>query len=455
MPEPLTPGSPAWFHDCLYKQLVARQEEITFFEAYYQGNHPLPWLAQQARDEFRRLVRMTRSNYMGLVCDAQVERMAVEGFRFGGEAEADAETWRIWQTNNLDSDFDKGLLESAIGGTAYLLVAPNDSDPTTPNIWVEHGSQCIVGFEPGTNRRVRKAGLKVWGDDWTGEVHSTLFLMVEGRLWLYKQKAKRSASGMVQTWDRRQVAGEEWPAPGWALDRVPLIEMPNNPRLLTGGISELYDVTDAQDRINKTLFDRMQTQEFGVDPQKWAKGFPTEDEAGNAQVIEFGRNRMVTSDVAESAFGNFAVAPLDPYSSAKREDVKDIASRTRTPAQYLLGEMSNVNGETLKASESGLISKVRQRQRPMGEAAEEAMRLARSLAGLSTPADAAMETIWTDPQYRTEGERTDAAIKRLQAGVSSLRQARIDVGYSQTTIRQMERDDMSELRPTLDVDGGS
>jgi hypothetical protein len=76
--------------------------------------------------------------------------------------------------------------------------------------------------------------------------------------------------------------------------------------------------------------------------------------------IDVGRDRMVTTDVAETKFGQWDAAPLDPYSAAKREDVKDIASPTRTPAQYLLGEMSNVNGETLKASESGLISKVRQ-----------------------------------------------------------------------------------------------
>jgi hypothetical protein len=222
---------------------------------------------------------------------------------------------------------------------------------------------------------------------------------------------------------------------------VSVVEVPNNPRLLAGGVSELYDLTDIQDRINKTLFDRMQTQEFGVDPQKWAKAFPREDDDGNPSVVEFGRNRMVTTDVAETAFGNFAVAPLDPYSNAKREDVKDIASRSRTPAQYLLGEMSNVNGETLKASESGLVSKVKERMRPFGEAAEEAMRLARRAAGLADDGDARMETIWTNPQYRTEGELTDAVIKRLMSRISSLRQAREDVGYTATQIAQLERDD--------------
>ena len=185
--------------------------------------------------------------------------------------------------------------------------------------------------EPGTNRRVRAASLKVWDDDWTGEIHATL--QTPDRIYKYKAPRARSGSApRTPQWVEREVAGEQ---PNGQrvnpLGVVSMVEIPNNPRLLGGGISELHDVTDVQDRINKTIFDRMQTQEFGVDPQKYASAFPAEDEDGNPQVVEFGRNRMVTTEIAETAFGNFAVAPLAPLSEAKREDVKDIASRTRTP----------------------------------------------------------------------------------------------------------------------------
>lgn len=439
-----TPLSPEWWLAKLYGKLVDRRPEVDFFDDYYRGEHPLPWLAPQARDEFRRLVRMTRSNVMGLVCDATAERAQVEGFRLGPDAEsADTETWRIWQANGLDSDSDMAILESLIGGQSYMLVAPNDRDASTPHIWVEHASQAIVAYEPGSNRRRRVAGLKVWDDEWTQEVHATLLLPDR----IYKFKADRPKSGVTSKpqWVEREVAGEQ---PNGRrmnpLGLVSLVEIPNNPRLLTGGVSELSDVTDIQDRINKTLFDRMQTQEFGVDPQKWARAFPNEDADGNPNTVEFGRNRMVTTDVAETMFGNFAVAPLDPLNQAKREDVKDVASRTRTPAQYLLGELNNVNGETLKASESGLISKVRQRMRPWSESFEEVARIARMAAGLSEAGGASMETIWRDPEYRTEGEKTDAVIKRLQARIASLRQAREDAGYSMTQIERMEEQDAEE-----------
>jgi hypothetical protein len=435
------PMTPEWFRDRLYAELTARQTEVAFFSDYYSGDHPLPWLAPQARDEFRRILKMTRSNYMGLVCDATAERVNLEGFRLPGESSADDDSWRIWQENNLDAYSDTAWLESLICGRSFFLVAPNPAKSTSPHIWVEHASQCIVAYEPGTNRRVRRAGLKVFTDDWTGDVNATLYLLVNGRLWLWKWRADKPAQGVTRApeWRPRRTRDEDWPANG-RMDVVPLIEVPNNARLLTGGVSELWDVTDIQDRINKTLADRLITQDFGAFPQKWAVGWSDEDDDGNPNTVDIGRNRLVTSDVSKSDadFGQWDAAPLDPYSAAKREDVKDIASRTRTPAQYLLGEMSNVNGETLKASESGLISKSRQRTRGWSESPEEAIWIARTLAGIPTPNGARMEAIWSDPQYRTEGERTDAAIKRYQANIVPLRQTREDLGYSQAQIALME-----------------
>ena len=403
----LIPESPEWWVARLYVQLMDRAALITAHDAYYRGDHPLPWLAPQAQDEFRRILRMTRSNFMGLVVDSTAERVMIEGFRLGPDQEkADVETWRIWQANNMDSDSDQQILEALIGGQAYGLVEVNVEDETTPHIYAEHASQCIVEYVPGTNRRKRAAGLKVWDDEWTNETFATLYL--PDNVYKFRARKRSNVAPKNVRWERREVAGEDWGGAN-VLGVVSLVEIPNNPRMLTGGVSELADLTDIQDRINKTIADRLITQDYGAFPQKWVSGWPVVDEQGRpTPEIDGGRDRVVTTSVAETKFGQWDAAALDPYSGAKREDVKDIASRSRTPAQYLLGEMNNVNGETLKASESGLISKVRQRMRGYGEGFEEIMRLARKAAGLPDAGDAGMEIMWRDPEYRTEGERVQA-----------------------------------------------
>ena len=425
-------GSPEWWLRRLHKELAARQPMIALYDDYYRGEHPLPWLAPQARAEFRRVLAMARANVLGLVVDATAERIAAEGFRLPGQENADPELWEWWQANRMDGDSDLAILESLIGGMSYTMVEPTGKG-RAPNIYAEHASQAIVAYRPGTNRRIKAAGLKLWVDDWTGLLCATLDL----RDWLYKFEATHPKQGTVDPgqvqWRRREVAGEDWPVRN-PLGDVALTELPNNPRLMTGGVSEIADVIDVQDRINKTLADRLITQDFGAFPPKWATGFP-DDEDGSP--LDVGGDRMITTDVVETKFGQWDAAPLDPYSAAKREDIKDIASRTRTPAQYLLGEMSNVNGETLKAAESGLVAKVRQRCRSFAEGFEDTMRLACIAAGREVPDN--IETIWKNPEFRTEGETTDAAIKRVQAGLADIRQGREDVGYSATQIANMER----------------
>lgn len=435
-------NSPQWWVNRLYNRLDYRRPFIDKYDDYYSGHFPLPWLAPQAAEEFRRVLKMGRANYTGLVVDAQVERMIIEGFRIDtGDHEknsprsnptngvtrssnykasknigaADQTTWRIWQANNMDTLFDQGVLEAGITGASYLLVAPNPKDDKTPKIWVEHASQCILEYVPGSNRSEVAAALKVWDDDWTQEVHAVLYLPD----FIYKFKTSRTPSGVINPnrWAERRVPGESWPAEN-PLGEVGVFELPNNPRLLTGGRSELTDLCDIQDRINKTIVDRLMTQDYGAFPQKWATGWPETDAAGNpTQRINVGRDRMITTEVVETKFGQFAAAAVEGYMLGKKEDVHDMAARSRTPAQYLLGEFSNVNGETLKASESGLVAKVRQRMRGMDDPTESAIRLARKLAGDTISDDVTMEIIWQNPEFRTEGELVDALTKMATLSV--------------------------------------
>jgi hypothetical protein len=107
---------------------------------------------------------------------------------------------------------------------------------------------------------------------------------------------------------------------------VSIVEVPNNPRLLTGGVSELYDLTDIQDRINKTLFDRLRPRS-SASTRRSGQGVARRGRRRQPEHVEFGRNRMVTTDVKETEFGNFGRRAARPVLEAKREDVKDIASR--------------------------------------------------------------------------------------------------------------------------------
>ncbi|MFE5332554.1 phage portal protein [Embleya sp. NPDC056575] len=406
--------SPEWWLDRLYDELLERREYAEKMRCYYDGDPPLPLIAEKARDAFRRLLRQARLNVAGLVVDATAERMQIDGVRLGDAETGDPAAWRIWQGNNLDADSDLLITEAVKVGRSFALVAPNPADQAMPLVTPEDMTQAIVAYRPG-NRRERVAGLKTWMDDWTAKLMATLYLPTG--LCKFEAPEPRKGLGGRPRWVRREVPGEAWPAPN-PLGVVSLVELRNRPTLLGGAYSELHDVTDVQDRINKTLIDRLMAQEFSAYRQRWMTGYevPVDDNGQAIEPFKAAVDRLWIIEDESVKLGEFSQTDLAPYLAAVEADIQHMAARTRTPSQYLLGTMANVSGDALKAAESGLVSKVRQRQRPIGEGVEEIVRLALRAAGDPRPTDRA-EIIWHNPEFRTEGELVDALVKMSSLGV--------------------------------------
>jgi hypothetical protein len=402
------PQSPHWWVERLYKQLTDRQDGLDCLQDYYSGDHPLPHLQEKARREFKRLLAMSRANYMQLVVDAVVGRLQVVGIRMSSTAdEPDERAWRIWQANRLDADSRLVFAESVKLGTSYMLVDPPRDGDEVPTVTPEHPSQAIIEYEPGSRRR-KAAGLKCWLDDWTGNIMANLFLPDR----VYPFSAIYRQGQVTVDWQ----AGEHGPNP---LGEVPLVEYANRPQMLEPGTSEIAGVTDVQDRINKTLADRLMSQEYGAFRQKWVTGLeiPVDENGAPTEPFKVAVDRLLVSEDPQTKFGDFNPTDIKPFLDAVRDDIKDIAAITSTPPHYLLGDLINLSAEALKAAEAGLISKVRDHMLYLGESVEDTVRLYMKAAGDKRPVDFSCEVVWKNPEFRTEGELVSALVQMKTLGV--------------------------------------
>jgi hypothetical protein len=434
--------SPEWWLVQLHRRLMVRAPKVRMFEDYYDGHHPLSFVTTEYRQEFATMLRGVSDNWMALVVDAVEERLHVEGFRMGDDPAGDTDAWRIWQENCLDADSEMLHSTALQTGSAFALVWYGEDEQ--PEITVEHPGQCYVAYESGGSRK-RAAALKSWIDEWTGDVRANVYLP-DG---IYKFQSKRAITldeyRTESGRDRRlDVLGAMWkPVDGDSafvenpLGVVPIVEFRNRPRLLGDGRSEIVDVISVQNQINKLVCDMLVAAEFSAFKQRWATGveIPTDPMTGKplqAYASAVDRLWNVESDTAK--FGEFGETNLGNYVAALENRVQSLASRTRTPPHYLLGSSGSFpSGESLKATETGLIAKCRSRHRHFGESWEEVMRLA--FAVLDDPRSEARmaETIWTDPESRSEAEHTDSLLKKMSMGVP-VRQLWEDAGYSQTQI---------------------
>lgn len=387
--------------------LEDRLPSVVEYDSYYRGAQRLRYSTAKYREVFGSLLNALADNWCQLVVDASVERLKVEGFRFGpDDTGADDDAWAMWQANYLDADSTMAHTEASKCGLCYVMVLPGDS-PEVPRITVEHPAQVITYSAP-SDRRNRLAALKRWreGDgSWRAMVYTpeTFYTL------------KRSAN--AQRWTQ----GETVPNP---IGVVPVVPMLNLPGILVAAMSDLEGVVALQDAINKLLADMIVNSEFQAFRQRWATGIDIPNDPATGRPLDreaflAADSRLWVSEDKDAKFGDLPGSDGMGYVRQMEALVQHIAAQTRTPPHYLLGSSGSFpSGESLKATETGLVAKVKRKQLTYGETWEEAMRLAFAYREDPLRAQAMdAEVIWADPESRSEGELVDALLKMRQLGV--------------------------------------
>lgn len=397
------PGSAEWWRDRLVAKIAARRPELDLIDEYVRGDHRMAFATSKYREAFAELLKPLRDDWISVIAEAPVERLAVEGFRMSsmktGDETGDDAAWSLWQENGLDARAMLAHDEAVKFGAAYVAVNAPDGDEAPPMV-ILPATRAAVEYDPVRPLR-RTAGLHTWTDV-DGSQHC--------RLWLPDEWAEWASTGSTGAWEPHDSGRNN-------ISVVPVVPLPNRPTLRQpDGQSDITLVIPVQDAINKLLADLMVASEFGAYRQRWATGveIPTDPDTGqplNEQWLA-SITRVWTSEEPDTRFGEFGATDLTNYSRPIELLVQHIAAQTRTPPHYLMGTITNVSSEALRAAETGLVSRVRAKQATFGEGWEEAIRLAFAWLGdTERAADTSCEVMWRDPETRTEGERVDALVK--------------------------------------------
>jgi hypothetical protein len=415
-----TPGSPGWWLIRLGQRLAVDGPRFDTLDAYWRGEHPLPFGNRKMREAYRRFQQQAKTNFCKLVAESVCERLKVTGFRTGGDGSdtLDKQAWGWWQANHLDAD--SGLVHRAavVMSRAYVIVGEDPDKPGQPLVTVEDPRQVIHESSP-TNRRRLLAAMKTWWDDIQRRQCAVVYL--PGSLHYYRsQQQSQGEDRLVQPWASQQWEPDVDEAPDGAavnpLGQVPVVPFLNCPGLGGNTLGEFEDVLPVQDRINTEVLDRMVISAMQAYRQRWAVGVDLTDENGQpAGGFDPGADLLWNVADDSAKFGEFSPVDLSGVLAAVEADVQHLAAITRTPPHYLLGSMVNLSGDALAAAETGLTSKVAERSQEFGESWEMVYQLAGLVQGHQVPDDC--EVIWQNPQFRTLTELAAASVQLVTAGV--------------------------------------
>lgn len=434
-------GSPKWWLVRLSKKLNERIKATKVYDDYYESKHNLAFASITFKNVFGDLFTDLADNWCELIIDATEERLNVDGFRIGRDPESDTDAWKMWQANQLDLESQMAHTDAMIMGESAVIIWNDPDRPDIPLMTVEHPHQVIVAHAAG-NRRRRAAALKRWrGDD--GVNYATVYL--PDGVYKYQSSSRASvfataASGeQAAHWKQRQVDGEDWPLAN-PLGVVPVVPLVNKPRLLKPGRSEIAQVIPLQDAVNKLLADMLIAAEFESFRQRYATGLelPTDDDGKVISDFRHAIDRLWVSADHDTKFGEFSPHDLTNFTTAIDMIVQHLASKTRTPPHYFYLSGQFPSGETIKSAETGLVAKVTRKQRSFGESWEEVIRLGFAVLDDGRSDETASETIWADPESRTESEHVDAVVKRRSLGVPD-EQLQEDAGYTPQQISRFSQ----------------
>ena len=413
-------GSSEWWINRLSQQLDARAIPMARFNDYYEGRHPMLYAGSKYRAAFGSLFAGFSDNFCGLVVDAVEERLDVEGFRMGDDPKADDDAWRIWQENDLDAWSQIAHTEALVKGQASVLVWSKEDDATAAAVTIQDPLEMAVATDRATGERM--AALKRWVED-DGSTCFTLYLHDAIEKWTTIPRGVTSASTLkVGRFSivPRMVQGEPWPLPN-PLGVVPVVPLRNRPRLRGEGTSEIAAVIPIQNALNKLFLDMLVAAEFAAFRQRYAVGLELEVDPETGRTVEpyqAGPGALWAEENPNVKFGDFEVTELDNYRTAIEMAIQHIASITRTPAHYLMGNAGSFpSGESLAATETGLTRKAERKQRFFGEGWEEVIRLAFLVQEDERGAIPDAETIWRDPESRNEAAHVDSLVKLKALGV--------------------------------------
>lgn len=453
------PESPGWWLKRLGKKLFdevgdTRDDEgevtpgLETLTKFAEGRAPLPHVPGIDPLEVAEWMKDARTNWTSLVLDSPVERLGVDGFRFGGtdgdenSIKADEDTNRIWRENGMRAD--SGLVHYGALSQRRAFVLVEKGDNGRPVLTHETPRQVVVEHEQGNHRRLA-AGLKLWRDDWTGHTRATLW--TPERIYGFVTKRENPVFSPrvaeLREWEPFALPNTRESEVLNALKLVPLVPFINRRNRRASGFAEHEDVISVQNRITLSLINLIAAMKYGAFRQRWAAGLEVDEDPLTGKKIQpftLDIKKLWTTEDPEVKFGEFSATDLMPYVRAVEAAVQDLAAISRTPPHYLIGAVVNVSGDALKAAETGLVAKVKDRQASFGESWENVMRLAFRVLGETEKADAYdLSTIWRDPESRTVSELADAAVKKQAAGVP-WRQRMEDMGYTPQQISRMEID---------------
>ena len=422
-----------------------QQAHYQRLRAWYDGAHYVPLTDRQRQylavdSQFQFAV-----NYLRLPVDLCIERLSVTGFDgpdgIGGRDGLLAE-W--WEANRMDGAQGQIHRAAVRDGDTYVIVEW-DNDAGRPVFMHEPAFDGVEGVKVhylGNTRREMTFASKRWSErrmDDSGQFVTTR------RLNIYRPDAIEKYIESGRGWQPLD-DGQPWPTP-WPAGVIPVVHFRWQDDGRNFGESELEPLIPLQMALNKSVMDLLESADKSASQAIFITGGKMPDnmtyKAGDIMSVASPNGGPIGITVVPGA-------DLSNLRAVVNDFIIRMAQVSHIPLQYFQLTGAVASAETQAADDSQLTSKVRAESVSLGNAWEDAMRIALRLNaefgdGRNIAPDDKLTTLWADFErvdtLAVEQKRADILAALIAAGIS-LPGALARVGYPEDDIAVMLQGDV-------------
>jgi hypothetical protein len=412
--------------------LLYKTPRYTRMWNYYQGIQPLIYATDGLTDLFNDIRSRWTQNWSAVVVDSVLDRIQLQRIRVADDDAASDNLATLMNSSELVLESEDVHLAALVTGESYVIAWP-DEESGQPEAYYNDSRNVHLFYEADQPRRKRFA-CKWWiGDDG----HRLLTLYYPDRLEYYRSTNMVRSDSSVPTAFVNEVSnGKSFVITD--IERnpyatIPVFHFKRERRVIT---SELANVIEPQNAINKLLSDMMIAAEYGAFPQRYIISQASPGKFKNAPNLIWDIPGS-DGEGQPTAVGQFASTELGNYLEAIDKWTTAIAIISRTPKHYFFGQGGDPSGEALIAMEAPLNHKAQKYITRWTATWSELAQFMMMVAGMGVIADDAIIPVFEEPE--TVQPYTQALIRKesVAAGIPLMWQMEQE-GYTEQELADLE-----------------
>lgn len=409
--------------------LTAKKPRYDMIFRYFDGLQPLVYSSEKLREIFSGLDARFTVNWCAIVINSVLDRMNLSAVTVPDDDAATQALADLREQSGLVDDEYSIHEDVCVTGEAFVLVWPDEDG--TVQAFHNDSRLCHAEYD-GANPRQMRFAAKWWpeGDAVRLNLYYPDRIEYYATNRAYKPGETPDAKAFVP-WGDEPVAANEF-------GMIPVFHFRSSRR---GPKSQLANVIEPQDMINKLTADMMVAAEFGAFRQRYV--------ISQAGIMNLQNNPNAIWDLVASdkdsqptTVGEFSPTDLANYLGAINKFATDIGVITNTPRHYFYSQGGDPSGEALIAMEAPLNHKVERLQGSLQPTWRDLYAFMLFLDGVQVPSQSiyAAYKEGSTVQPRTTAEIREMSVRAGMPLTTVLR----DEGWDKQDLAQLEADKEAE-----------